>query len=67
MMPTVFSAAAVYPTRIHDLVKGQSGAPAARDGQNDRLNASRCRNDGLAHVFHNLKQMESEGSGFELL
>ena len=37
------------------------------EGQNNRLNACRCINDGLAHAFHDLKQMEREGSGFELL
>ncbi len=60
------SSAAVYPTRTNYLLKAELGAPAAR-GQNNRLNASRCRNDGLAHAFHDLKQMEREGSGFELL
>lgn len=31
------------------------------------LHASRRRNDGLARVFHDLKLMEREGSGFDLL
>ena len=31
------------------------------------LHASRRRNDGLAKVFHDLKLMEREGSGFDLL
>lgn len=31
------------------------------------LHASRRRNDGLARVFHDLKLMENEGSGFDLL
>ena len=31
------------------------------------LHASRRRNDGLARVFHDLKLMEREGSGFDLM
>jgi len=31
------------------------------------LHASRRRNDGLARIFHDLKLMEKEGSGFDLL
>ncbi len=31
------------------------------------LHASRRRNDGLARVFHDLKLMEKEGSGFDML
>ena len=31
------------------------------------LHASRRRNDGLARVFHDLKLMEREGSGFDLI
>jgi ATP-dependent DNA helicase RecG len=31
------------------------------------LHASRRRNDGLARVFHDLKLMEKEGSGFDLM
>ena len=31
------------------------------------LHASRRRNDGLARVFHDLKLMEREGSGIDLL
>ncbi len=31
------------------------------------LHASRRRNDGLARVFHDVKLMEREGSGFDLL
>jgi ATP-dependent DNA helicase RecG len=31
------------------------------------LHASRRRNDGLARIFHDLKLMEREGSGFDLL
>jgi len=31
------------------------------------LHESRRRNDGLAHVFHDLKLMEREGSGIDLL
>ena len=31
------------------------------------LHASRRRNDGLAKVFHDLKLMEREGSGFDLM
>lgn len=31
------------------------------------LHASRRRNDGLARVFHDMKLMEREGSGFDLL
>nr|MEE4266872.1 ATP-binding protein [Candidatus Krumholzibacteria bacterium] len=31
------------------------------------LHASRRRNDGLARVFHDLKMMEREGSGFDLI
>jgi ATP-dependent DNA helicase RecG len=31
------------------------------------LHASRRRNDGLARVFHDLKFMEREGSGFDLM
>ena len=29
------------------------------------LHASRRRNDGLARIFHDLKLMEREGSGFD--
>lgn len=31
------------------------------------LHASRRRNDGLARIFHDLKLMEREGSGFDLM
>jgi ATP-dependent DNA helicase RecG len=31
------------------------------------LHASRRRNDGLARIFHDLKLMEREGSGFDLI
>jgi len=54
----------LYPDRLEVVNAGR--LPLGVTPRNI-LHASRRRNDGLARVFHDLKLMEREGSGFDLL
>ena len=54
----------LYPDRLEVVNPGR--LPIGVTPQNI-LHESRRRNDGLAHIFHDLKLMEREGSGIDLL
>lgn len=54
----------LYPDRLEVVNPGR--LPLGVTPQNI-LHESRRRNDGLAHIFHDLKLMEREGSGIDLL
>jgi len=54
----------LYPDRLTVVNPGR--LPLGVTPQNI-LHASRRRNEGLARVFHDLKLMEKEGSGFDLM
>ncbi len=54
----------LYPDRLEVVNPGR--LPLGVTPQNI-LHASRRRNDGLARIFHDLKLMEREGSGFDLM
>lgn len=54
----------LYPDRLEVVNPGR--LPLGVTPQNI-LHASRRRNDGLARVFHDLRLMEREGSGFDLM
>ena len=54
----------LYPDRLEVVNPGR--LPLGVTPQNI-LHASQRRNDGLARVFHDLKMMEREGSGFDLM
>lgn len=54
----------VYPDRLEVVNPGR--LPIGVTPRNI-LHASRRRNDGLARIFHDLKLMEREGSGIDLL
>ena len=54
----------LYPDRLEVVNPGR--LPLGVTPRNI-LHASRRRNDGLARVFHDMKLMEREGSGFDLM